>query len=160
MMIYKMTLKTPTKLIFIAIGINLIITSLIFLSIIDFDLKEFFKFVFSLFINLLIGIIGLYCIGYLIGQNLYKIKNSNKKFSLFHGILAIFVVLIFGSLIGSTVGFVQEGLPNGYEYDLDKELFDYNMKPIFWILFFGFIPTLLSGIILGIKLKKLPSTTI
>lgn len=155
-----MILKKTTKLIFETIGINLIIASLIFLFLIEFDLIEFFKFILSLFINLLIGIIGLFMIGYMIGQNLYKIKKSNKKFLVFHGILAIFGVLILGTLIGSTVGFLQEGLPDGYEYDLKKELFDYFFKPIYWILLFGFIPTLISGIILGIKLKKLPSTAI
>jgi hypothetical protein len=120
----------------------------------SFRLAEFINFVSSLFFNLFIGISGLYIIGYLIGQNLDKLKTKNNQYNPIHGVLVIFGVLFFGTLIGSTVGFLQEGLPKGYGYNLQQELYDYYFKPLYWIFMFGFIPTLISGIILGSKLKN------
>lgn len=149
----KIIVKKETKNIFITITINLVVAALIFLFLINFDLTEFIKFISSLFLNFFIGILGLYFIGYLIGQNLNKLKNKNNKYNVSHGVLAIFGVLFFGTLIGSTIGFLQEGLPDGYEYNLKEELYDYYFKPFFWIFMFGFVPTLVSGIILGYKLK-------
>ena len=101
------------------------------------------------------GLVGLYFIGYFIGNKLNNIKQINGSLKIIHGIVAIFLVLIFGTLIGSTVGFLEEGFPNVLRNgNLSKSLFDYYVKPFFWIMFFGTIPTLVSGIILGNQLKK------
>lgn len=153
-------MKSETKYIFKTISINLLIAASMLLSMIGFDLNEFLKFIMSLLLNFFVGIVGLYSVGYLIGENLYRIKKEDKHYNIFHGILAIFSILILGTLIGSTVGFLQEGLPDGYEYNLKEELNDYYFKPLFWICFFGFIPTFISGIILGENLKKLYTTMV
>jgi len=145
-------LKKETKYIFSVITINLIIATLIMLFLIDFDFSELLKFIIDFLLNFLIGITGLYATGYVIGQNLDKLKRN--KYTIAHGILSIFFVLFFGTLLGSTIGFIQEGLPDGKEYCLKDELFDYFVKPLYWIFLFGFFPTLISGILLGIKLRK------
>lgn len=122
------------------------------LILIDFDFTALLEFFIDFLLNFLIGITGLYATGYVIGQNLYKFKKN--KYTIGHGILSIFSVLFLGILLGSTVGFIQEGLPDGNEYCLKDELFDYFLKPLFLIFLFGFFPTLISGILLGIRLRK------
>ncbi|MFV5694125.1 hypothetical protein ACM55G_01640 [Flavobacterium sp. LB3P122] len=145
-----------TKYFFLIISINLLIAFLIFSAIIDFDFKNTIRFIYDLKMNLLFGVIGLYFIGYIIGNKLNIIKEKKGTLKIVHGILAIFLVLIVGTLIGSSVGFLEEGFPSYLKNgDLLKSLFDYYIKPMFWIMFFGFIPTLLSGIVLGYQLKKL-----
>ncbi|THF52949.1 hypothetical protein E6C50_01710 [Flavobacterium supellecticarium] len=145
-------MKHETKYIFRVITINLIIAILIMLILIDFDFTSLLEFFIDFSLNFLIGITGLYATGYVIGQNLYKFKRN--KYTVAHGILSIFGVLFLGTLLGATVGFIQEGLPNGNEYCLKDELFDYFAKPLFLIFLFGFFPTLISGILLGIRLRK------
>jgi len=119
------------------------------------DLKSFFDFLNDLALNFLIGILGLYFVGYFIGQNLFMLKIKDKKYSVIHGILAIFGILFFGTLTGSTVGFIQEGLSNGIKYSLVDEIYNYYFKPLYWIFLIGSIPTFVSGIILGISLKSI-----
>ncbi len=145
-------MKQETKYIFRVITINLIIAILIMLILIDFDFTALLEFFIDFLLNFLIGITGLYTTGYVIGQNLDKLKRN--KYTIAHGILSIFGVLFLGILLGSTVGFIQEGLPYGNEYCLKDELFDYFLKPLFLIFLFGFFPILISGILLGIKLRK------
>ena len=148
-------MNKPTKYIFSTISLNLLIAFLIFSAIVDFDFKETFKFIYELKLNFFVGIIGLYFIGYLIGNKLNIIKDKKGTLKIFHGIIAIFLILILGTLIGSSVGFFEEGFPSYLKYgNLSNCLFDYYVKPMFWIMFFGFLPTLLSGIILGYQLKK------
>ena len=126
-----------------------------FLSIIDFNFEQTFKFIFNLKLNFLVGISGIYFIGYLVGKNLWRLKKKSAKFKIVHGIVAIFLVLVIGTIIGSTVGFLEEGLPHSIKYgNLLYELFAYYFKPMYWILLFGSLPTLVSGIVLGIFLKK------
>jgi hypothetical protein len=127
-----------------------------FSAIIDFDFRGTIKFIIELKLNFLVGVLGLYFIRYIIGNQLNIINYKKGSLKIIHGILAIFLVLIFGTLIGSSVGFIEEGLPSYFKNgDLLHSLFDYYIKPIYWIMFFGFIPTLISGIVLGYQLKKL-----
>ncbi len=149
--------KTIIKSINWTISIDLFIAFSLFLYITDFEFIGFFKFLKSLFINLSVGILGLFFVGNIVGRNLYRLKSKSKNYQIYHGILSIFIILIGGVLIGSCVGFLEEGLPNKrYKYDLIGELYDYFFKPIYWILIFGFIPTFISGVILGFVLKRLP----
>lgn len=148
-------MKKETKYLFNAVSINLIIASLMFLFILQFDFKDFFRFISNLILNLSVGVLGLYLVAFLIGERLFLLKCRSSKYRIWHGILAIFCVLFFGTLIGSTVGFIQEGLPDGSNYCLKDELFDYYYKPFFWIMLFGFLPTLISGCLLGYHLKKI-----
>jgi hypothetical protein len=149
-------MKSTTKYVFITISINLLIAFLVLASIIDFDFKNSLKFILDTKLNLSIGIFGLYFTGYLIGNKLFFIKEKKSGLKVIHGILSIFLILLLGTLIGSSVGWIQEGLPSFIKYgNLEKSIFDYYIKPLFWIMFFGFIPTLISGFILGYHLKKL-----
>lgn len=147
------------KYIYITIASNLFIAFIMFLYLTTFDFNGLFKFLLSLWLNLSIGILGLFFVGKIVGDNLWKLKLRKRKYKIIHGIIAIFIVLIFGVLIGSCVGFIQEGLPNIIKnqkfYKLSDEIYDYFFKPLYWILLFGFIPTLLSGIFLGVAIKRL-----
>ena len=81
--------------------------------------------------------------------------NKNSKNAILIGVLGLIVILIMGTFFGSTVGFLQEGIVNLNENNKFKDaIFDYYFKPFFWIFFFGIIPTILAGGILGILLKK------
>jgi len=122
----------------------------------NFNIKVLSDFIYSFIFNLFVGISGLYITGYLVGENLLKRKIENSKFKVRHGVYAIFIVLIFGTLIGSTVGFLEVVMINNAgDGKLSNKLFDYYFKPMFWIFIFGSIPTLISGIILGKFLKKI-----
>ena len=145
-------MKKETKYLFRVISINLLIAISIMLILIDFDFTALLKFFIDFLLNFLIGITGLYATGYLIGQNLYQLKRN--KYTIAHGVLSIFVVLFLGIILGSTVGFIQEVLLDGGEYFLKEELFDYFVKPLLLFFLFGFFPTLISGILLGIWLRK------
>lgn len=73
--------------------------------------------------------------------------------SILVGMFGIMIILIYGVFGGSTIGFIEEGLPNGDTiYDA---IIDYYYKPFFWILMFGFIPTFIGGEILGGQIKKM-----
>ena len=149
-------MNITTKYILITISINLLVAFLILTSIVDFDFLSTFKFIYDLKLNLFIGIFGLYFSGYLTGNKLNKLKNNKGKLKLIYGVISIFFILILGTFIGSSIGFIEEGLPSYFKYGhFFNCLFDYYFKPFYWIMLFGFIPTLLSGIILGYKLKKL-----
>jgi len=149
-------LNKPTKYVFYTISINLVIAFLIFISIIDFDIANSIKVILDLKLNFFVGISGLFIIGYFLGNKLNKILENKGGLKIVHGIISILLILLFGILIGSTVGYLEEGLPSYLKYgDLQKTLFDYYFKPLFWIMFFGLIPTLISGVFLGYFLKKL-----
>jgi uncharacterized membrane protein len=69
--------------------------------------------------------------------------------------LGLITILIFGNFLGSTVGFIQEGIANLNEYNkISDAIFDYYFKPFFWIFLFGIIPTILAGVILGLLITK------
>jgi hypothetical protein len=66
--------------------------------------------------------------------------------------------LLIGILFGSSVGFLQEGLNHiDREGQLSDSLFDYYIKPLFWIMLFGIIPTIIVGGIMGWKIKTTPN---
>ena len=149
-------MNNPTKYIFYTISINLVIAFLIFISIIGFDIANSVKVILDLKLNFFVGISSLFIIGYFLGNKLNKVLKNKGNLKIVHGIISILLILLFGTLIGSTVGYLEEGLPSYLKYgDLQKTLFDYYFKPLFWIMFFGFIPTLISGVFLGYFLKKL-----
>jgi hypothetical protein len=63
--------------------------------------------------------------------------------------------LIIGVLFGSTVGFLQDGVSNVNQGgSFSGSLNDYFVKPIYWILYLGFIPMVISGSILGFQIKR------
>lgn len=82
--------------------------------------------------------------------------SKNKRIRILHGILSAFFVLLIGTVAGSTVGFIQEGLAayNQHHHSLAESITDYYFKPLFWVFFFGFIPTLILGIVVGLFLQR------
>lgn len=148
-----MKLKFETKYIFITIAIDLFIAFLVLLLFTGFEWRQVFAFILGLSLNISINIVGLYFIDYLVGQNLHRLIEKTRPYNILHGILTIFIVLVLGTIIGSTVEFLQDGFSYGYRNNLMNELFDYYIKPLYWICMTGFIPTLINGIILGSKLR-------
>jgi hypothetical protein len=59
-----------------------------------------------------------------------------------------FLTLLTATLIGSSVGFIQEGVG---KYNA---LYDYYFKPLYWVTMFGIIPVLLVGLWFGRQIKK------
>lgn len=141
------------KLTYTIITINLFIASIIITSM--FGLKSFGETFINLPINLTFGFLGLYISGYFIAKKMeFQINERNRnKFMI--GVFGLLIILLFGIISGSTVGFLEEGIShlNSY-YKINDALFDYYFKPFFWILFFGIIPTIFTGMTLGYLIKK------
>lgn len=145
-------MKKETRILFITISINLLIAFIIFYCLLSFELYEVFDFIQDFSLNFSIAILGFFASAYGCGLMLSKMN----RIRIYHGVLAILLVLFIGTLAGSTVGFVQEGLPSTIQFKepILEAMIDYYAKPFFWIFFFGFIPTLISGIIIGNLLRK------
>lgn len=111
----------------------------------------------ELALNLSIGILGLFVAGYFIGKKTEFLINEKKWNSIIVGIVALILILLIGILFGSSVGFLQDGLNHiDREGQLANSLFDYYIKPLFWIMLFGIIPTIIVGGIMGWKIKNAP----
>jgi cell shape-determining protein MreD len=113
----------------------------------------------ELALNLSVGILGLYIAGYFIGKKTEILINEKKWNSILVGIVALILILLIGILFGSSVGFLQDGLNHiDREGQLSDSLFDYYIKPLFWIMLFGIIPTIIVGGIMGWKIKTCYNT--
>lgn len=105
-------------------------------------------------LNIGVAITALYFSGYIFGEKLDKSININKRNPLIYGSISLFIILLIGIISGATVGFFQEGIDQVARNGLADALFDYYVKPLYWIVLFGFIPTLLAGGFLGYSIKK------
>jgi hypothetical protein len=140
------------KLTFIIISINLLIAALICISM--FGVNSLKDFLFSLPLNIGIGIFGLYFLGYFIGKRMENLINKKELNKIFVGILGLLLILLIAIILGSTVGFLEEGLVNiNSYYKITDALFDYYFKPLFWVMLFGIIPTIVTGMFLGYFIK-------
>lgn len=149
-------MNRESKHLFLAITINLFVAFLIFYSFAGFETSEVIDFVDDFSLNLFVGITGLYFVAYYTGNFLAK----SKRIRFYYGILSAFFILLIGTVAGSTVGFIQEGLPAylQHDYSLFESITNYYFKPLFWVFFFGFIPTLILGIVVGLSLEGKPSS--
>jgi hypothetical protein len=103
-------------------------------------------------LHLSIAAIGLLTMAYFFGQFagieiLIKKRNywlTGVKYS----ILTVFT----GTLIGSSVGFFQEGLRNIGGFG--NPFYDYYFKPMFWVAWVGTIPAVIVGLLFGRQIKK------
>lgn len=141
------------KLTYTIISINLFIAAIIITSM--FGLKSFCETFINLPLNIAFGLLGLYISGYYIGKKIeYQIKERNRNIFII-GVLGLLIIVLIGIISGSTVGFLEEGISqlNSY-YKINNAFFDYYFKPFFWILFFGIIPTILTGMTLGYLIKR------
>ncbi|WP_170148078.1 hypothetical protein [Marinoscillum furvescens] len=102
--------------------------------------------------HLLFGAFSLTLMGSIFGRLAATEIIERKKDHSWVGIKYGFLTLITGTLIGSTVGFLQEGLDNIGTPDNPFE--DYYFKPLFWVIIFGSIPVLLVGLWFGRTIKK------
>jgi hypothetical protein len=140
------------KLTQIIITVNLLIASSIIIKMYGFrDLKGL---VSDFILNFALGIAGLYLAGNFIGQKIdhqIKVRHTN---AIITGIIGLFLILIFGIFAGSTVGFLKEGIAKNHADTIVESAVNYYVKPLFWILIFGFVPTIITGSILGILIKK------
>ena len=80
-----------------------------------------------------------------------KILIENKN-SFLIGMLSGFIILFFGAILGCFLGFLTEGISNIGSND--NPFNDYFFKPIFWIVLFGLIPSLLVGLLFGYRIKN------
>ncbi|SMC57416.1 hypothetical protein [Moheibacter sediminis] len=146
-------MKTPVFLTFGIISINLLI-AVTFLLIIFQSPKLVWEFITRMPLNLSIGIIGLYISGKFIAEWMSSIIQKVKYISIPVGILGLFLILIVGIFCGSSVGFIEFGIPEiNKGYDINEVINDYYFKPAFWILLFGSIPTIITGGFLGYLIK-------
>jgi Na+/glutamate symporter len=145
--------KNSTKLTFLSILFNLIVAGLIIVW--TFGFKDLIDFITSLPLNLLVGICGLFIAGYYISLKMEKLIKFRKWNSVLTGIIGLILILLIGVLIGSSVGFIEEGIETfDRKNGIKNVLFDYYVKPLFWIFLFGIIPTVIVGGILGYGIKK------
>ncbi len=119
--------------------------------------EKLFKAVFWIFnvefwYHLVIGSIGLITMAYFFGklagvEILFKEKNQYLT-----GVKYGLITLLTSSFIGSSVGFIQEGIDNIGGFG--NPFYDYYFKPMFWVIMFGLIPVILVGLWFGRQIKK------
>lgn len=111
-------------------------------------------------LNLGVGILALYVAGHYVGRKMEFLINQKEWNSVLIGIIGSFTILLFGIFFGSTVGFLQEGIESvGAIEELKYSIVNYYLKPLYWIISIGFIPTILIGGIVGYRIKKRAKTT-
>jgi hypothetical protein len=140
------------KLTWIIITINLLIAVIMIFSM--FGVSGFMDTIMEWPIILLLGILGLYISGFYVAQKMDKEINIKHQKTYLIGIPGLLIILIIGTFIGSTMGFIQFGISEIGKNHLSDVIFDYYIKPYFWVFFFGIIPTLITGLILGKLIKN------
>lgn len=102
--------------------------------------------------NVLVGAIGLLTMAYFFGQLAgveILVKKKNEKWT---GIKYGFLTLTTGTLIGSSVGFIQEGMDDTGGFS--NPIYDYYFKPLWWVTIFGTVPVIIVGAWFGRQIKK------
>ena len=141
------------KLTQIIITANLLIASSIIIKMYGFrDLKGM---VGGFPLSFAIGIAGLYFAGNFVGKRMDYYINVRHFNAVMTGIAGLFLILFFGIVVGSTVGFLKEVIPGVRVGNIGDAAVDYYVKPFFWIVLFGFLPTIVMGGVLGICIKKI-----
>ncbi len=102
--------------------------------------------------NLLVGLLGLLVFGFLFGRLAAKEIIKKKKDHTWVGFKYGIFTLWTGTLLGSLVGFFEEGFHKIGQQD--DPFVDYIYKPMFWVTFFGLIPVLLVGFWFGRQIKR------
>lgn len=102
--------------------------------------------------HLLIGAVGLLTMAYFFGRLAGVEILIKKKNELLTGIKYGLFTLITGTLIGSSVGFIQEGIDDIGGFS--NPFYDYYFKPMYWVTMFGIIPVVIVGLWFGRQIKK------
>ncbi|PWA05897.1 hypothetical protein [Flavobacterium psychrotolerans] len=141
----------------VCITINLLIAALIIIKMYGFrDLKGLIT---DFPLNFALGIVGLYFTGNFIAKKMDYLINVRQTNAVITGAIGLFLILFFGIFIGSTVGFLQKCIDGLGQDNVEEAAIDYYVKPFFWIVLFGFLPTLVTGSILGICIRKMNTAT-
>lgn len=102
--------------------------------------------------HLFVGAVGLLTMAYFFGQFAgVEILIKNKNY-LWTGVKYGILTLIAGTLIGSSVGFLQEGIKNIGGFS--NPFYDYYFKPLYWVTMFGIIPAIIVGLLFGRQIKR------
>lgn len=119
--------------------------------------EKFSKAVFWIFdveywYHLLIGATGLLAMAYFFGRLagvdiLVKQKNEIRT-GIQYGLMTLFT----GTLIGSSVAFIEEGIGNMGGFS--NPFYDYYFKPMYWVTIFGIVPAIIVGVWFGRQIKK------
>ena len=102
--------------------------------------------------NLLVGLFGLLLFGYFFGRLAAKEIIEKNRDHTWVGFKYGILTLWSGTLLGSLVGFFQEGFHKIGMHD--DPFVDYIYKPMFWVTFFGLFPVLFVGFWFGRQIKK------
>lgn len=141
-------------LIFTTLGLSIAVIVLITLFPSD---KSSFSPISQLFvefpIHFIMGLFSVYISAFFIGGKVEQLIMLDKGNYILVGIMGSFIVLLLGALAISLIALLSEGLAIK-NYSVSSAFFDYVFKPIYWIFFFGGIPTLIIGILFGWLIKK------
>ncbi len=139
-----------------AVTVGLIVAQLImtFLTLDNGLLNGFLWFThFNYNLNLLIGAIFMYACGHIYGQKAGKEIIIKKRESFLVGFKYGLLTIVTTAFLASWTGFFQEGIDKiGND---DDPFVDYIIKPVFWVLVFGFFPSVFIGLWFGNSIKKL-----
>ena len=147
-------MKRSITITFVAITANLILAAILMSNVFGGvgNLAAMFT---KMPLNLIVGIIALYTTGYFQAKKMHRLINTQHRNHIATGIFGAFIILFIGILLGSTVGFIKEGI--GFAVSsgrVTEALFDYYVKPIYWILLAGALPTFIMGAIMGYYIKE------
>ncbi len=110
-------------------------------------------------LNLGVGIGALFVIGFFASRRMNYLINIRRRSPILVGQIGSVLILICGILLGSTIGFIEEGFSSVNEYyKFSDAVCDYYYKPLYWILLFGGIPTFIVGGVLGYCIKQRSKT--
>ena len=145
-------MNRAVKFTWIIITINLLIAAI--MIFVMFGQNGILDTFFQWPIIMTVGILTLYVSGYYIGKKMEIEINLKKRNKNIIGVLGLFLILVLATFTGATVGFMQFGIMELDSFhSIGDVIFDYYFKPFFWILLFGIIPTIVTGIMLGILIK-------
>jgi hypothetical protein len=102
--------------------------------------------------HLVIGTIGLLIMAYFFGQLAGVDILIKRKNELWTGIKYGLLTLVTGTLIGSSVGFIQEGIDDISGFS--NPFYDYYFKPMYWVIMFGIMPVIIVGLWFGRQIKR------
>ncbi|MCI5057752.1 MAG: hypothetical protein MRY83_16675 [Flavobacteriales bacterium] len=144
-------MKSTSNFLFLFITIGLVIAAVMLGFGFGFD--SFFELVAEWKLNISSGILTLYFSGLILSKPIYKLIHSKSYNSIVVGMVGLLMILVFGIIGGSLIGFFQEGLTSELR-SFNNATIDYIIKPLYWILIFGSLPTLILGGVLGAVIKK------
>lgn len=102
--------------------------------------------------HLIIGATGLLTMAYFFGRLAGVEILIKKRNELLTGIKYGLLTLVTGTLIGSSVGFIQEGIDNIGGFG--NPFYDYYFKPMYWVTIYGIVPVIIVGLWFGRQIKR------